>query len=203
MRDGMPETQAELEDLLNAQIEAKTGSAVKAAVTDVLSRSGAKRLPDIGDYNAEAPGASEDGKWKSRGEYFQKVFEAGNGFGIDPRLMHTRNLGENFGDTGGFLVPEEFRPDLMQIPIEQSVIRPRAFTMPMASNTLRIPSIRDTSHASNLFGGVSASWGSEGEDVSSASNQPAFGQVVLDAKKLTGYSVISNELVQDLSLIHI
>jgi HK97 family phage major capsid protein len=196
MKDGMPETQAELEDVLNDAIQAKTGDAVQRAVGDVLSRSGAKRLP-VAEYNADAVGVSEDGKWKTRGEFFQKVFEAGNGFGIDSRLMHTRNLGENFGDTGGFLVPEEFRPDLMQIPIEQSVIRPRAFTMPMASNTLRIPSIKDTSHASNLFGGVSASWGSEGEDVSSSTNQPAFGQVVLDAKKLTGYTVISNELVQD------
>jgi HK97 family phage major capsid protein len=176
MKDGMPQTQAELEGLLNDAIEAKTGDAVKRAVTDVLTRNGAKRLPEATEYNEEAIGASEDGKFKSRGEFFQKVWEHGNGFGTDGRLMHTRNLGENFGDTGGFLVPEEFRPDLMQIPIEQSVIRPRAFTMPMASNTLRIPSIRDTSHASNLFGGVSASWGSEGEDVSSASNQPAFGQ---------------------------
>ncbi|ANS03534.1 HK97 family major capsid protein [uncultured Mediterranean phage uvDeep-CGR2-KM21-C338] len=196
MKDGMPDSQAELEELLDSHIQSQTGNAVKAAVADVLSRSGAKRLP-VAEYNEDALGASEDGKWKSKGEFFQKVFEAGNGFGIDSRLMHTRNLGENFGDTGGFLVPEEFRPDLMQIPLEQSVIRPRAFTMPMGSNVLRIPSIKDTSHASNLFGGVSASWGSEGEDISSSTNQPAFGQVVLDAKKLTGYTVISNELVQD------
>jgi len=196
MKDGMPDSQVELEELLDSHIQSQTGNAVKAAVADVLSRSGAKRLP-VAEYNEDALGASEDGKWKSKGEFFQKVFEAGNGFGIDSRLMHTRNLGENFGDTGGFLVPEEFRPDLMQIPLEQSVIRPRAFTMPMGSNVLRIPSIKDTSHASNLFGGVSASWGSEGEDISSSTNQPAFGQVVLDAKKLTGYTVISNELVQD------
>ena len=196
-KEGMPTTQAELEDVLNEHSKRTTGDAVKAAVSDVLSRSGAKRLPDAADYNPEAVGASEDGKFKSRGEFFQKVWEAGNGRGIDSRLVETRNLGENFGDAGGFLVPEEFRPDLMQIPIEASVIRPRAFTIPMASSTLRIPAIRDTSHASNLFGGVSASWGSEGEDISSATNQPAFGQVRLDAHKLTGYTVLSNELVQD------
>ena len=197
MNDGMPTTQAEIEDVLNAHTHRATGDAVKAAVSEVLSKSGAKRLPETAEYNPEAVGASEDGKFKSRGEFFQKVWEAGNGRGLDPRLVETRNLGENTGDSGGFLVPEEFRPDLMAIPIEQSVIRPRAFTLPMASSTLRIPSIRDTSHASNLFGGVSASWGSEGEDISSSTNQPAFGQVRLDAHKLTGYTVISNELVQD------
>jgi HK97 family phage major capsid protein len=195
--DGMPQTQAQLEEILNEHTKRTTGDAVKAAVSAVLSKSGAKRLPDSGDYNPEAIGASEDGKFKSRGEFFQKVWEAGNGRGLDPRLVEGKNLGENMGDAGGFLVPEEFRPDLMQIPIEQSVIRPRAFTLPMASSTLRIPSIRDTSHASNLFGGVSASWGSEGEDISSSTNEPSFSQIRLDAHKLTGYTVISNELVQD------
>ena len=197
MKDGMPQTQAELEGVLNEHSKRTTGDAVKAAVTDVLSKNGAKRLPDAAEYNPEAAGASEDGKFKSRGEFFQKVWEAGHGRGLDSRLVETRNLGENFGDAGGFLVPEEFRPELMSIPIEQSVIRPRAFTMPMASSTLRIPAIRATSHASNLYGGVSASWGSEGEDISSSTNQPAFSQVRLDAHKLTGYSVISNELVAD------
>ena len=197
MKEGMPETQAELESLLNDRIQAKTGEAVTNAVKDVMARAGAKRLPDAVDYNKDALGASEDGKFKSRGEFFQKVYEAGNGLGIDPRLLHTRNLGESFGDAGGFLVPEEFRPDLMMIPLEQSIIRPRAFTMPMSSASLRIPAVKDTSHASNVFGGVSASWGSEAEDISSSTNQPAFGQVVLDAHKLTGYTVVSNELVQD------
>ena len=198
MREGFPETQSELEAILNDRIQAKTGEAVTNAVKDVLAKNGAKRLPDAMSYNKDAVGASEDGKFASRGEFFQKVFEAGqNRIGIDPRLVQSRALGESFGDAGGFLVPEEFRPDLMMIPLEQSIIRPRAFTMPMASNSLRIPSIKDTSHASNVFGGVSASWGSEAEDVSSTTNQPTFGQIVLDAHKLTGYTVLSNELIQD------
>ena len=198
MNNGMPETQAELESMMNEAIQAKTGEAVTNAVREVIGKSGARRLPDATEYNKDAIGATEDGKWSSRGECFQKVYEASLGnLGLDTRLVHTRNLGESFGDAGGFLVPEEFRPDLMQIPLEQSIIRPRAFTMPMASASLRIPAVKDSSHASNLFGGVSASWGSEAEDISSSSNQPAFGQVVLDAHKLTGYTVVSNELIQD------
>lgn len=198
MNNGMPETQAELESMMNDAIQAKTGEAVTNAVREVIGKSGARRLPDATEYNKDAIGATEDGKWSSRGEFFQKVYEASLGnLGLDTRLVHTRNLGESFGDAGGFLVPEEFRPDLMQIPLEQSIIRPRAFTMPMASASLRIPAVKDSSHASNLFGGVSASWGSEAEDISSSSNQPAFGQVVLDAHKLTGYTVVSNELIQD------
>jgi len=59
MREGMPETQAELEEMLNSAVATKTGDAVKQAIREVYARSGAKRLPD---YNPEAPGATEDGK---------------------------------------------------------------------------------------------------------------------------------------------
>ena len=200
MREGMPETQAELEEMLNSAVETKTGDAVKQAIREVYARSGAKRLPDVTDYNPDAPGAREDGKWKSRGEFWQKLYESAHGRGIDPRLFESKALGESFGDAGGFLVPEEFRPDLMMLGLEQSVIRPRAMTIPMASSTIRVPSIRDTSHASNVFGGVSASWGAEASDVSSTTNQPTFGQITLNANKLTGYTRVSNELVQDSAL---
>ena len=108
----MPQTQAELEDMLNEAVRKQTGSAVREAIQNSLSKHGAKRLPSV-EYNPEAIGVSEDGKWKSKGEFFQKIWEASSGRGIDPRLVETRNLGENFGDAGGFLVPEEFRPDLM------------------------------------------------------------------------------------------
>ena len=60
MKEGMPETQAELESLLNDRIQAKTGEAVTNAVKDVMARAGAKRLPDAVDYNKDALGASED-----------------------------------------------------------------------------------------------------------------------------------------------
>ena len=73
MREGMPETQAELEEMLNSAVETKTGDAVKQAIREVYARSGAKRLPDVTDYNPDAPGAREDGKWKSRGEFWQKL----------------------------------------------------------------------------------------------------------------------------------
>ena len=200
MREGMPETQAELEEMLNSAVETKTGDAVKQAIREIYARRGAKRLPDVTDYNPDAPGAREDGKWKSRGEFWQKLYESAHGRGIDPRLFESKALGESFGDAGGFLVPEEFRPDLMMLGLEQSVIRPRAMTIPMASSTIRVPSIRDTSHASNVFGGVSASWGAEASDVSSTTNQPTFGQITLNANKLTGYTRVSNELVQDSAL---
>jgi len=62
---------------------------------------------------------------------------------------------------------------------------------------MSIPSIRDTSHASTVFGGITAQWINEAGNLSSSTNEPTFAQVRLDAKKLTGYTVVSNELLND------
>jgi len=131
------------------------------------------------------------------GEFLEKVHHKNSSYSPDSRL---KNLGEGQGDQGGFLVPEEFRAQLMMLALEQAVVRPRATVIPMSRQTLSMPSIRDTSHASNVFGGVTAAWVPEGGDVSSATNEPTFGQVRLDAKKLTAYTVSSNELLTDAAI---
>lgn len=114
--------------------------------------------------------------------------------GLDPRL---KDMNESMGGEGGFLVPEEYRAELMRLSLENAIVRPRARTLPMGGPTLRIPSIRDTSHATNVFGGVSGSWVQEAGTVSSSTNQPTFQQILLTARKLTGYTVASNELLAD------
>ena len=105
-------------------------------------------------------------------------------------------MGEGSSVDGGFLVPEEFRAELLALALEQAVVRSRARVIPMGSNIVKIPAIRDTSHATSVFGGVQASWLAEAADTSTQ-RQPAFSQVQLIAKKLTGYTVASNELLTD------
>ena len=114
--------------------------------------------------------------------------------GLDARL---KDLGEGAGDQGGFLVPEEFRAELLRMTLESAVVRPRARVIPMGGPVVRYPAIRDASHASTVFGGVSGRWAAEAGSVSSSTNEPTFAQVALTAKKLTGYTVVSNELLND------
>ena len=134
---------------------------------------------------------SKSDGWKSAGEYFGALHATNRGI-YDPRL---KALNEAEGDQGGFLVPEEFRNTLLSIALEQSVIRPRATPIPMASNTVRIPYIRDASHASTVFGGVRGYWDSEA--ATATESEPTFAQLQLTAKKLVGYTVVSNELLAD------
>ena len=102
---------------------------------------------------------------------------------------------ERVPSEGGFLVPERLRSQILMVALEAAVIRPRARIVPMDSLRVPYPTIDDTSHASNVFGGVTAYWTEEAAALTVS--QPSFGRVVLEAKKLTAYTTIPNELLQD------
>ena len=98
---------------------------------------------------------------------------------------------------GGFLVPEIFRKDLKVIALENSVVRSNGpmIIPPIKSDSIKIPYVNDTSHASTVFGGVSATW--TGEAVTKTATKPTFGQMELTPHKLAGVTYTSNELLAD------
>ena len=115
----------------------------------------------------------------------------------DNRLVSLRT-GSNEGvDTaGGFLVPTEFKPAILAVALESSIIRASGATViPMGSDSIAIPKIVDSTHASTVFGGIVASWTEEAGTLSGV--DPTFGQVKLIAHKLAGYTYASNELLAD------
>ncbi len=117
-----------------------------------------------------------------------------NGIGsLDPAIV--KALGESSGSTGGFLVPVEFRSELLRLVIEGQIVRPRATIIPMATDTIKIPRINDTTHASTIHGGIKGTWTAESAAISQAA--PAFGQVELHAKKFADLIIAPNELVMD------
>jgi HK97 family phage major capsid protein len=107
----------------------------------------------------------------------------------------TNAMAERIPSEGGFLVPENLRSEILMVALETAVVRPRAQVIPMDSLRVPLPSIDDTSHASSVYGGVQAFWTEEGASL--AASAPTWGRVVLEAKKLTAYTAIPNELLQD------
>ncbi|HEV2375853.1 MAG TPA: phage major capsid protein [Streptosporangiaceae bacterium] len=104
-------------------------------------------------------------------------------------------LVERIPSEGGFLVPENLRSEILMVALESAVVRPRARIIPMDSLRVPLPAIDDTSHASSVFGGVIGYWTEEGAALTASA--PSFARVVLEAKKLTAYTTIPNELLQD------
>jgi HK97 family phage major capsid protein len=156
-------------------------------------------------YNRSANGAQLDGTFETVGDFFRAVTQEGAGrqyrdaADLNARLDKCKAIQNAFGtdvpSDGGFLVPEEFRSDLLMMALENAVIRPRATVIPMGSQTLAIPAVDDQSHASTVFGGIQTYW----VDESSAPPETSakFAQVKLDAKKLMGYCTVPSELPAD------
>ena len=149
-----------------------------------------ENLPEQRLPMSETKAADDDTKFKTFGEFLTAT-KTGN----DNRL---KALNEGNGNDGGFLVPDEFRAELLRVPIEQSIIRQRARVIPMASDTVQLPRIDETSHASHIYGGVVSYWGAEASSATAA--QPTFGAFELKAKKLVGYTQASEELMADSAL---
>jgi HK97 family phage major capsid protein len=143
------------------------------------------------DLAREAKGM--DGKFKSFGEFLTTMAPGTiSRGGFDARL---KVLGESQGDQGGFLVPEQFTAQLLALALEASVVRQRAFRLPMTSLNLALPTIIDTTHSTTVFGGVRGYWSPESG--SYTASEPTFGRVNLVAKKLTAYTSAANELLAD------
>lgn len=108
-------------------------------------------------------------------------------------------LAESSGTTGGYTVPVEFMMRLMQLVIQQSVIRPRAQVFPMAARELRIPTLDVTTPqaagVTAFLAGLQAQWAEEA--ASRPEFEPAFKDVALIAHMLTGFTLASNEILAD------
>ena len=142
----------------------------------------------------ELMGGDARGDFASMREYTEAVYETKNGGG-HPKLKAA--LSEAAGALGGFLVPEEYRMELRMLQLEQAAFRGQATVIPMGSMIQHWPYVRDTSHVSSVYGGVIGYW--EAEAATIGESEPTFGQLTLTAKKLTAYTVISNEVMQDSS----
>ncbi|MGQ4349694.1 phage major capsid protein [Streptomyces sp. SAS_275] len=146
-------------------------------------------------HNAEAPGAAVDALFNSGIDYIRNIWHKNNGADAG-KLDALRNAASSVSPAdGGFLVPETLRSNLMEIALEQSVVRPLATVVPMDSARVPFPMIDSTTNAGSVFGGMIAYWGEEGAALQDAN--PKFGRITLDAKKLTGLSAVPNELLQD------
>lgn len=96
---------------------------------------------------------------------------------------------------GGYLVPEEFKAELLQKRLESSIVYARARRVPMATNRIVFPADVDDDHSADYFGGITIYRTAEGGD--KTPKNPVFGQIALTLHKLTGYCVVSDELIQD------
>lgn len=148
-------------------------------------------------HNAKALGAQLDGQFEGTGDLLRALYGEKNGIRTDvERLAKLRNdFSSTVPSEGGFLIPEEFRAEMLRLSLETAVVRPRARVIPMAAPRIKFPAVDMSSNAGALYGGMVGYWGDEGEEM--VKSAAKFGSITLDANDLYVYTEVPNNLLTD------
>lgn len=111
------------------------------------------------------------------------------------RVMHDEvrtkaNLSEGTTTAGGFLVPEEFKAEVLRIAADYGVVRRECRIIPMAFDVVNIPAAGTTDQ--------SAIWTNEAAQIKQTN--PNFRQVTLTINKLGAIPKVTNELLADANI---
>ena len=193
---------AQVADTMAAMLKEWGAEAKRPDLTELAGEIVQKIGPQVSQqkhptYNPKAMGAPLDDMFESSAEYFQAIWHnTHQTTEVTNQLTRMRNaFTEAVPSEGGFLVPERLRAELLRVAMETSIVRSRARVVPMDSLRVPFPAIDHTDSSSNVFGGIIAYWTEEAAALTAST--AAFSRVVLEAKKLTAYTTVSNELVED------
>jgi HK97 family phage major capsid protein len=149
-------------------------------------------------YRRDAPGAALDSQpWaRSWATFLRAVNAPEDGSARQFIANAAGQLGERVPAEGGFLVPEILRAQVLAY-MTRAIVRPRAQVLPMSSLRLPVPVLDNPSQSggAGVLGGLTFSFTEEGAQI--AATTPAFGRVVLEARKLAALCVAPNELADD------
>jgi HK97 family phage major capsid protein len=151
-------------------------------------------------HNPRAMGAILDkdfGGPTASADYFATIWHHANKTAdLQAKLQRVRNaFSSTVPSEGGFLIPETLRAELLRVSLETSLVRPRARVIPMDTLRVPFPAIDSTSNVSSVYGGIVGYWTEEAAALTVS--QASFGRLVLEAKKLTAYTEVPNELISD------
>lgn len=147
-------------------------------------------------FNAAAAGSAVENEFDGAADYFQTIWHnAERTNELVAKLNRVRNSSSRDGASGGFLVPETLRSELLSLALEDSVVRPRATVIPMSGGRVLVPSVDSTSNVSSVYGGITTYWTEEAGQLTAS--EAKFARTALDAHKLTAYTEVPNELLAD------
>ncbi len=138
--------------------------------------------------------------WIELSEEMEK-FAKGVGLMVrgEDKSVIVKTLVENTDPSGGYLVPEEFQAMMVQYDTEPAAVWPRATIWPMGTDKLGFPKLaqRPDEDAADFdhFAGVLFAWTEEAG--TKTETEPSFEFLELIAHELSGFTAISDILLQD------
>ena len=171
-------------------VDVSTGSASRIDEAPFASFAPSQKVPRR--YAEMFPDALERGGFQSLNDYLKTVH---SGMG-DNRLKALTGMGEEFPSGGGFLVPTEYSAQLLDVALEQEIVRPRAMVYPMKSSTRKIAGLADLDNSGKApFGGLAIQWANEGATGTNVNAKTRL--IQLTAQKGMIFTFASNELIAD------
>lgn len=152
---------------------------------------------------SESSDYEKTGGFKSIGHLAHEVYRASVSRSMPETLgkwtnyLNTKASGmqESVGSDGGYLVPTAYRSELMRVAVENSVLLGRVTRIPMETNSVKIPTIDETSRAASVYGGIVVYRPTEGGTITGS--KPKIGSVQLNLNKLAAMAYVSSELLED------
>lgn len=122
----------------------------------------------------------------------------------DKRLIWNKAAGANetIPSEGGFLVQEDFSTQLLNLMHTDPGILGRLTWLSLSgnSNAIKLPVIDEVSRQrGSRWGGIRAYWLAEGEQ--KIDSKPKFGEIALGLNKIAALGYVTDELLQDASII--
>lgn len=180
----MKNYQPEAKDIHDKALPANRAERL-AYVKSILNENDAAQLVSLGDNSEKQMKFLQE----CRSAYFFKhliKFQISK----DPdHLKHVKALAQGVDGDGGYLVPTEFRAQLVEDMKDQGFLRSMVTVIPMQTNSLELPT---------LLSSVKTSWGSENTTISTTTAR--FGTLTFTPYRLNTFIYSSRELVNDAAL---
>lgn len=113
--------------------------------------------------------------------------------GIGPAQL--KDLVEGSDTAGGFLVPEDFRAEIVRGLPDAVVVRSRARVVQTSRDVVKAPKI--TGNGNSYSSAVRLTWGAETPTAASHETDPTFGQVAIPVHTAMASTQISLDLMED------
>jgi len=182
---------------LSAKVTALREREKRQALLDAEERAAAAQAPAA---PLEARNQPEEPEWRGFGEFLQAVRWNQS----DARLQYKpfeggeeRALSMGVGAAGGFMLPTQFRPQLLQVDPQSAIVRPRATVIPAGDPpdaAIDMPSL-DQSGARGVYSGVTVTW--IGEGAAKPESEPQFRRVSLDPHEVAAHTIVTDKLLRN------
>lgn len=180
---------------LNAQIDREQLLASEEAG---LNAAGGVTIPAAATITVQENAAADPMRgFKSFGEFARSVAAAGNGAGIDKRMLigavaPGTAANESAGQDGGFAIPPQFSQEIWRLSIGEGSLLPQTQNTEITGNSMIFPKDESTPWGGT---GVQAYW--QAEAAAAAASKLVLGTQAMVLHKLMALVPVTNELMDD------